>query len=146
MRSNMTRRSVRMDLIRELVRSERIKTQGELVDLLDKRGLNVTQATISRDITEMGLQKKHGGGYYVLPEDVFVRRMVKELVKEVVPAQNLLVVKSSVGSAQGVAAALDGADLEGIIGSIAGDDTIVLITPDNSTAATLAATILSFKM
>lgn len=133
-----------MNLIREFVRSEQIKTQGELVEHLAARGLNVTQATISRDITEMGLQKKQGGGYYVLPEDVFVRRMVSELVSEVVAAQNLVVVKASTGAAQGVAAALDGADLEGIIGSIAGDDTIVLITPDNDSAKTLTVAIQSF--
>lgn len=141
----MTRRSDRMDLIRELVRNGQIKTQAELVELLAARGLEVTQATISRDITEMGLQKKYGGGYYVLPEDVFVRRMVQELVSEVVAAQNLVVVKASSGAAQGVAAALDGAKIEGIIGSIAGDDTIMLITHDNATAEQLASTILSFK-
>ena len=141
----MTRRSVRIELIKEFVRSRRIKTQGELVELLAEHGLEVTQATISRDITEMGLQKKQGGGYYVLPEDVFVRRMVRELVEEVVPAQNLVVVKSKIGSAQGVAAALDGADLEGIIGSIAGDDTIMLITADNVEAEKIAMIIRSFK-
>ncbi len=141
----MTRRSTRIDLIREFVRTRQVKTQGELVDLLAERGFIVTQATISRDITEMGLQKKQSGGAYVLPEDLFVRRMVRELVTEVVPAQNLVVVKASSGAAQGVAAALDGADLEGIIGSIAGDDTILLITPDTAAAETLATVILSFK-
>ena len=141
----MTRRSTRIELIREFVRSGRVKTQSELVELLSKRGLNVTQATISRDITEMGLQKDRSGGYYVLPEDVFVRRMVRELVSEVSAAQNLVVVKSSSGAAQGVAAALDGADLDGIVGSIAGDDTILLITPDLTAATVLAETILTFK-
>jgi len=140
----MTRRSSRTDLIREFVRSRRIKTQGELVDMLAERGFEVTQATVSRDIAELGLQKKQGGGYYVLPEDAFVRRMVKELVSEVVPAQNLVVVKSSIGAAQGVAAALDGAELEGIIGSIAGDDTIMLIAADNDDAQRLAKIIKSF--
>ena len=133
-----------MELIREFVRSGRIKTQSELVELLSKQGLEVTQATISRDITDMGLQKKQSGGYYVLPEDVFVRRMVRELVSEVVPAQNLVVIKASSGAAQGVAAALDGADLEGIIGSIAGDDTIVLIAADNEDANRLATIIQTY--
>lgn len=141
----MTRRSTRMDSIRELVRSHQIKTQGELVTLLEERGLEVTQATVSRDITEMGLQKREAGGFYVLPEDLFVRRMVRELVTEITAAQNLVVVKSSSGAAQGVGAALDGADLAGIIGSIAGDDTILLIAPDNAAAEMLAQTILSFK-
>jgi len=141
----MAKRITRMELIRELVRSKHIKTQGELVDLLVEQGFEVTQATVSRDIAEMGLQKKQSGGYYVLPEDVFVRRMVGELVAEVVPAQNLVVIKASSGAAQGVAAALDGADLDGIIGSIAGDDTIVLITADSKIAKSLAKKIQSFK-
>lgn len=141
----MAQRSSRMDLIRNLVRNNQVKTQGELVDLLSMNGLNVTQATISRDISEMGLLKKEGGGYYVLPEDMFVRRMVNELVTEAIAAQNLVVVKSSIGAAQGVAAALDGADLEGIVGSIAGDDTIILVTPDSNAATALADTIMSFK-
>lgn len=141
----MTQRSTRMNVIRELIRSNHIKTQDELSHLLAERGFAVTQATVSRDVTEMGLQKKSSGGYYVLPEDMFVRRMVRELVTEVVAAQNLVVVKASSGAAQGVAAALDGAELEGIIGSIAGDDTIVLITPDTPAAELLTHTILSFK-
>ena len=140
----MTKRASRIDLIRNIVRGGRIKTQSELVSQLAQHGLAVTQATISRDIAEMGLQKKEGGGYYVLPEDAFVRRMVKELVREVVAAQNIVVVKASTGAAQGVAAALDGAELEGIIGSIAGDDTILLVTADNQDAAKLAAVIDSF--
>lgn len=141
----MGQRNTRMDLIREFVRSNQVKTQGELVELLASQGLAVTQATISRDITEMGLQKIESGGSYILPEDMFVRRMVRELVEKAVAAQNLVVVKVSTGAAQGVAAALDGADLKSIIGSIAGDDTILLITPDNEAAAYLAQTIMSFK-
>lgn len=141
----MTRRSERMDLIREFVRGTHVKTQEQLVELLASRGLEVTQATISRDITEMGLQKGESGGHYVLPEDIFVQRMVRDLVSDAIAAQNLVVVKSSTGAAQGVAAALDGASLEGIIGSIAGDDTIILITPDNDAAAALAQSIMSFK-
>jgi len=140
----MTKRETRISLIRGFVRNRHIKKQSELVDLLAEHGLVATQATVSRDIAEMGLQKKDGG-YYVLPEDAFVRRMVKELVHEVVPAQNLVVIKASTGAAQGVAAALDGAELKGIIGSIAGDDTIMLIAADNDDAVKLAATIDAFK-
>ncbi|MCL2808191.1 MAG: ArgR family transcriptional regulator [Coriobacteriia bacterium] len=141
----MTRRDTRIDMIREFVRTNRIKTQGELVELLTARGFEVTQATISRDITEMGLKKKQGGGYYVLPEDIFVRRMVKDLAYEIIPAQNLVVVKTLSGAAQGVAAALDGANLESIIGSVAGDDTIMLIAADNEQAKLLAQAIQSLK-
>ncbi|MDR2035717.1 MAG: ArgR family transcriptional regulator [Coriobacteriales bacterium] len=142
----MTQRDNRTELIRELVRKEQVKTQGELAELLAARGLVLTQATISRYATNIGLKKDPRSGKYVLPEDVFVRRMVSELVTEVIPAQNLVVVKSSSGAAQGVAAALDGVEIEGIVGSIAGDDTILLIAPDNATAQTVAAAIRSFMV
>jgi transcriptional regulator of arginine metabolism len=142
----VTQRDNRTELIRELVRKEQVKTQGELAELLAARGLVLTQATISRYATNIGLKKDPRSGKYVLPEDVFVRRMVSELVTEVIPAQNLVVVKSSSGAAQGVAAALDGVEIEGIVGSIAGDDTILLIAPDNATAQTVAAAIRSFMV
>jgi transcriptional regulator of arginine metabolism len=67
---------------------------------------------------------------YVLSEDVHLQRMVSELVDEVVRAENLVLVKASAGAAPGVAAALDAADLDGVLGSIAGDDTILMITAD----------------
>jgi transcriptional regulator of arginine metabolism len=123
----MRKRLERQDAIRSIVRDERVRTQRALVDLLKQRGFVCTQATVSRDITEMGL-KKLPEGVYVLAEDLHLQRMVADLVTDVKYSDNLVIVKASTGTAPGVAAALDAAEIDGILGSIAGDDTILVIT------------------
>jgi len=138
------KRRARQEEIRRVVRGERIRTQRELVNRLSERGFECTQATVSRDITEMGL-KKLPEGVYVLAEDLHLQRMIDELVTGVVHTNNLLLVKASPGTAQGVAAALDAADLEGILGSIAGDDTVLVITVDESSAQRLQDQIAKFR-
>jgi transcriptional regulator of arginine metabolism len=140
----MRKRIERQDAIRRIVRGERVKTQRALVDLLAANGYVCTQATVSRDITEMGL-KKLPEGIYVLAEDLHMQRMVSDLVLDVKRTGNLVLVKASVGTAPGVAAALDAADLEGILGSVAGDDTILVITEADSDAVTLAETLDKFR-
>lgn len=122
----MKKRYGRHDAIRELVRNERIRTQDELVEKLQSKGFPCTQATISRDIAELDLQKLPEG-MYVLSEDLHVQRMVNDLVVEVVRSGNLVLVKASPGSAAAVAAALDGAKMPGVLGSIAGDDTVLVL-------------------
>ncbi len=125
----MRKRRLRQEAIRRIVRSTVVRTQRDLVDGLHEEGFTCTQATVSRDIADMGVVKLPEG-VYVLSEDVHLQRMVSELVEEVVRADNLVLVKASAGAAPGVAAALDAADLDGILGSIAGDDTILMITAD----------------
>jgi transcriptional regulator of arginine metabolism len=122
----MRKRTERQAAIRRIVRDERIKTQRQLVERLGNAGFECTQATVSRDIAVMGLEKVSDGGY-VLPEDLHLRRMLTELVTDVVAAENLIVVKCMPGGAQGVGAALDAAEVEHVVGSIAGDDTVLLI-------------------
>src|SRR5680860_696065 len=99
----MRKRLQRQDEIKRIVREERIRTQRDLVNQLEKCGLHCTQATVSRDITEMGLRKLPEG-VYVLAEDLHLQRMISELVLSVAHTNNLLLVKSSVGTAPGVAA------------------------------------------
>lgn len=140
----MRKRHQRQDEIRRIVREERIRTQRDLVEKLEERGYTCTQATVSRDITEMSLRKLPEG-VYVLAEDLHLQRMIAELVESVVHTNNLVLVKSSTGTAPGVAAALDGADLEGILGSIAGDDTILVITSDEASAQKLQDQIDKFR-
>ena len=120
------RRNSRQDAIREIVRDKSIKTQRALVEELEAAGYTCTQATISRDIADMGLRKLPEG-VYVLAEDLHLQRMVSELVVSVVRANNIVVVRSQAGAAQGVAAAIDAAGLPDVAGSIAGDDTIMVI-------------------
>ncbi len=140
----MRKRLERQDAIRSIVRDERVRTQRALVDLLKKRGFVCTQATVSRDITEMGLRKLPEG-VYVLAEDLHLQRMVADLVTDVKFSENLVIVKASTGTAPGVAAALDAADLDGILGSIAGDDTILVITNGSTDGEKLVDQLNKFR-
>lgn len=141
--STMQQRRERQDEIKRIVRGSRIRTQRELVDLLKTKGYDCTQATVSRDVTDMGLRKQ-GDGIYVLAEDLHLQRMIDELVMSVVNTSNMAIVKTSPGTAQGVAAALDAADLTGILGSIAGDDTVLVITQDEKSAMAFTEHVIRF--
>jgi transcriptional regulator of arginine metabolism len=140
----MRKRRERQEAIRRIVRTKRVRTQRALVELLEAEGYECTQATVSRDITDMGLRKLPEG-VYVLAEDLHLQRMVADLVLGVKSTGNLVLVKASTGTAPGVAAALDAAEIEGILGSIAGDDTILVITEDEKGARTFIDTIDKFR-
>jgi transcriptional regulator of arginine metabolism len=139
----MRKRLERQDAIKRIVRNERVKTQRALVDLLKAQGYVCTQATVSRDITEMGLRKLPEG-VYVLAEDLHLQRMVSDLVMDVKRSENLVLVKASTGTAPGVAAAL-AADIDGILGSVAGDDTILVICVGLNEAKLLVDTLDKFR-
>ena len=130
------RRNSRQDAIREIVRDKSIKTQRALVEELEAAGYTCTQATISRDIADMGLRKLPEG-VYVLAEDLHLQRMVSELVVSVIRANNIVVVRCQAGTAQGVAAAIDAAGLPDVAGSIAGDDTIMVVCITEAEAISL---------
>jgi transcriptional regulator of arginine metabolism len=140
----MKKRLERQEIVRRVVRRERIRTQRDLVDRLRAQGYVCTQATVSRDITEMGLRKLPEG-VYVLAEDLHLQRMISELVTKVVQADTMVLVKASPGTAPGVAAALDGAGLDEVLGSIAGDDTILVITRSAQDAASIVDTIDKYR-
>lgn len=127
----MNKRQLRQEAIRSLIREYHISTQQEMTERLHQAGFECTQATVSRDIVELGLEKS-AGKFYILPEEVRLRRVVPELVKDAQAAGNLVVVKTRPGGAGGVAEALDAAALAGVVGSVAGDDTILLVieTPE----------------
>ncbi|MEY2412264.1 MAG: transcriptional regulator of arginine metabolism [Acidobacteriaceae bacterium] len=131
----------------ELLQRGPVESQEELQRQLEKRGFDVGQATLSRDIRDLGLVKTSGG--YALPQGTSASdpalpsasRLVREFVVSVRAAQNLLVIKTAVGSAQPVAAALDDEDWSEVIGTIAGDDAILIVCPDNKAARKLAERI-----
>ena len=133
----MTKRAVRHDVIREIIRRGNIKTQRDLVEQLRSEGYDCTQATVSRDIAGMGLAKSRDG-YYVLPED---QRMVGELVEDIEIVNNFLVVRTPSGIASGVAVALDAAQLKGVAGTLAGDDTIFVMCRSSIEAQGVAEVI-----
>ena len=134
------RRTNRQDAIRDIVRSKSIRTQRVLVDELQAIGFNCTQATISRDIADMGLRKL-SEGFYVLAEDLHLQRMVSEFVVSVDGADNLVVIKTQPGTAPGVAAAVDAATLPEVKGSVACNDTLLVITRDSDAATDLMGLI-----
>lgn len=121
------KRNGRQDAIREIVRTADVRTQRMLVDELKACGFDCTQATVSRDIADMGLHKLPEG-MYVLAEDLHLQRMVSELVIGVQRTENLVIIKAQPGTALGIAAAIDAAELSDVLGSLAGNDTILVIT------------------
>ncbi|HXA85832.1 MAG TPA: arginine repressor [Candidatus Dormibacteraeota bacterium] len=132
----------RQQEIVELAHQGPLPSQQELRKLLSRRGFEVTQATLSRDLNELRVVKTPDG--YVLPNGEApaeplpaVSRVVREFVRDVRRAQNLLVVKTVAGSAQSVAVAVDGEAWEEIVGTVAGDDTLLIISSDNKSAKAL---------
>lgn len=120
------KRNGRQDAIRDIVRNKDVRTQRVLVDELRAMGFDCTQATVSRDIADMGLRKLPEG-VYVLAEDLHLQRMVSELVTGVLRTDNLVMIKAQPGTASGIAAAVDAAELPDVLGSLAGNDTILVI-------------------
>ena len=137
---------LRQQQIRDLVSSQAIATQHELAAALRDRGYRATQATISRDVTEMGLVKHSSNGSrgYALPPAVpqqpettgeeRLALVLRSLPVDIRHAGNLLVVRAVPGSAHPIAAALDRTGWPEVIGSIAGDDTVFVACPDRSSA------------
>lgn len=123
----------RLAAVRDLVRSSEVRTQAQVVEALRDQGFDVTQATVSRDIADLGL-RKGASGAYVLESEQRLQALVTAAVREVRRALNQVVVITDPGSASSVAAALDGAAPQGIIGSIAGDDTVLVIAADEAAA------------
>jgi len=138
----------RQQLIRSVVSQQRISTQLELVNTLRALGCEVTQATISRDIRELGLDKsrdKMGRARYTLPETEQRRdpaaacgRMLREFATTVVNVKNLVVVKSEVGTAPGLGRVIDQLDHELIVGCVAGDDTVLIVAQGGEEAIVVA--------
>ena len=141
-------KQARQRAIRDLVGSRPIRTQQELAAALRERGFRATQATISRDVAELGLAKARRGSAnaYVLPARLVdaevsgedrLRRLLSDLPIEIREAGLLMIVKTLPGSAHAIAAALDRARWSDVQGSIAGDDTVFVAFADRN--ALLAA-------
>jgi transcriptional regulator of arginine metabolism len=137
----------RQNVILELVREGQVDSQEELRRRLSRRGVRVNQATLSRDIHGLGLVKT-SQGYALSPGEPLgephlppLTRLLREFLRDTRQAQNLLVLKTVVGSAQPVAAALDSESWPEVVGTIAGDDTLLIICSDKRTAHRLALRI-----
>ena len=129
--------------ILNIIQAVDVETQEQLLDELKARGLSATQATISRDIKELRLVKELSGGGYryasserkgLADSDARLRNIFKEGVTSVDRAQNIVVVRTMPGLASAACSALDSMEIPGMVGSLAGDDTGILIMRDNDAA------------
>ena len=150
-----TTRTARHARIVDLIREKAIRSQTELADLLAGEGVQVTQATLSRDLEELGAVKVRGtaGGpaVYLIPEDgtpvirqaeqapARLLRLLRELLTGVDSSGNIAVLRTPPGAAHFLASALDRAGLTDVVGTIAGDDTILVVARDATGGKVLAA-------
>ncbi len=143
----------RQAILLELVDREPLHSQEQLRRRLRQRGFDATQATISRDIKELGLVKRAGDGAYQRPgveapnpETALtaLERAAAEYLRRVDRVQQLVVIRTGVGHAQPLALALDRAQLDEVVGTIAGDDTILVIARGGRAAASLARRLKDF--
>lgn len=137
-------KSFRQGQIRNIVREQQIYTQDELARQLVQHGIQTTQVTLSRDIREMGLVKTADGYRSLTAENTGpqLSDVVDEYMQDVRVAQNLIVIRTSPGNANTLAVALDKEFLNEVVGTVAGDDTIFVVTPDNAAAAQLRQKLL----
>jgi transcriptional regulator of arginine metabolism len=138
----------RQRLVLSLVERQRLGTQHELLEALASAGCRVTQATVSRDIRELGLEKvpdAFGRPAYARPGTPRVdpretlQALLGQFGRRAVAAQNIVVVQSEIGSAPAIARALDRTEHPLVVGTLAGDDTCLVITADARRARSLAA-------
>lgn len=149
-------RAARREVIVEVIRRGAVGSQSELVELLRERGIDVTQATVSRDLDELGAVKTvaHDGRLlYAVPaeggedrlqadelEDITARliRVAEDTMVSVDHSGNLVVLRTPPGAAQYLASAFDHSHLHDVVGTIAGDDTIMLVVAEHSTGRAVA--------
>jgi transcriptional regulator of arginine metabolism len=137
---SMVERSRRQELIITMVSERSIHNQKQLLKELSRRGVNLTQSTLSRELKALGIAKGPDGrgGYRYLagtPAGEEPLTTLSALIQSVSRAKNLVVVKTPPGNAQGVARGVDQAAWSEVMGTIGGDDNILVICPDDNKAA-----------
>jgi transcriptional regulator of arginine metabolism len=137
-------KSFRQGQILKLIRSKQINTQEELAQELKNLDIAATQVTLSRDIRDLRLVKTREGYQEMSPDDSRPQfsMLASEFLHDVRCAQNLVVLKTAPGHANSVAVALDNEEWPEVVGTIAGDDTILVIVPDSPTADAVCAKLL----
>lgn len=138
-------KAFRQGQILNLIRAKSILTQDDLArELKETYGIHATQVTLSRDIRELGLLKTPDGYRQVAagPAGPDLATITSEFLQDVRVAQNLIVLKTSPGNANTLAVALDKQQWPEIVGTLAGDDTILVVAPDGSAAAKLRDRLL----
>jgi len=138
-------KSFRQGQILKLIRGKAISTQDDLAQELKKQGIAATQVTLSRDIRDLGLAKTSDGYKQIAPSEAGpnLATLAAEFLVDVRLAQNLVVLKTSPGHANSVAVAMDEEEWPEVVGTLAGDDTILVIAPDHATAETVRKKFLA---
>jgi transcriptional regulator of arginine metabolism len=145
-RHNRHHRHRRQGVILDLIDREAFQSQEALRRRLKQKGIAATQATISRDIKDLGLVKRPGDRAYQRPDAIgamavgaaaALERALGELVQSIERARQLVVVRTGAGQAQPLALAIDRARLPETVGTVAGDDTILIVARDDRRAAAL---------
>lgn len=142
----------RQHRIARILEQRAVGSQAELVELLAAEGVVATQATVSRDLEDLGAVKVRvpgGETVYAIPEvakdrvapEDHLRRVLGDWVVEVAHSANLVVVRTPPGSAHVVASALDRSGLEGMLGTVAGDDTILVVAAERMGGSGLASVL-----
>ena len=141
----------RQRLIADFIDSENISSQNQLKGLLKKNNIQITQATLSRDLNELGAIKKrlkNGRLIYVLPKNQdnnaqvkIAKKALEDFVLDVEPVSNQVVVKTTTAAAQVIAESIDNLYIDNIVASIAGDNVVLIISTDESKAREVAKTI-----
>ena len=141
----------RQRLIADFIDSENVSSQNQLKGLLKKNQIQITQATLSRDLNELGAIKKrlkNGRLIYVLPKNQDNNAQVKiakkalvDFVLDVEPVSNQVIVKTTTAAAQVIAESIDNLYIDNIVASIAGDNVVLIISTDESNAREVAKTI-----
>ncbi|MBV8809300.1 MAG: ArgR family transcriptional regulator [Acidobacteriaceae bacterium] len=138
-------KSFRQGQILKIIREKEIFTQDELARELAKAGIPATQVTLSRDMRELGLVKT-GTGYQQFAERTGpeLAEVAREFLLDIRIAQNLVVLRTSPGNANSLAIAIDKEELVEVTGTVAGDDTVLVVTPENRTAENFRKRMLAF--
>ena len=141
----------RQRLIADFIDSENVSSQNQLKGLLKKNQIQITQATLSRDLNELGAIKKrlkNGRLVYVLPKNQdnnaqvkIAKKALEDFVLDVEPVSNQVVVKTTTAAAQVIAESIDNLYIDNIVASIAGDNVVLIISTDESNAREVAKTI-----
>ena len=141
----------RQRLIADFIDSENVSSQNQLKGLLKKNNIQITQATLSRDLNELGAIKKrlkNGRLVYVLPKNQdnnaqikIAKKALEDFVLDVEPVSNQVVVKTTTAAAQVIAESIDNLYIDNIVASIAGDNVVLIISTDESKAREVAKTI-----
>ena len=144
----------RQKLIADFIEDGKITSQNQLKGILKKNGISITQATLSRDLTEIGASKKRDSNNnlkYILPKDdinnaqkSIAKKALRDFVLSVEPVSNQVIIKTTTAAAQVVAEAIDNLYIDGIAASIAGDNVVLIISYGNKDATKISKILHSY--